>query len=156
MTTLEQIVAEWERAGAKAPVLFTLDSGGKAPSHTYPGDAGFDLFVSKPIIIHPQVFKDVPTGICIALPAGIWGRIVGRSSTFRKLGLLVIEGVIDNGYRGEIFTGLYNTSGRAVSIAAGERVAQLILHKVEAPEWLRVAELPQSDRGSDGFGSTGR
>lgn len=127
------------------------------PRRTYRGDAGYDLFVAKGAVVEPGEFVDVPCGVQIELPEGVWALITGRSSTLRKRRLLVAQGVIDNGYRGPLFAGVQNLSNEAVAVKAGERLAQLIPFSVLADElmWLRVRELGDSPRGDNGFGSTG-
>lgn len=138
------------------PVEFiTTGDGGRQPTKSHEGDAGYDLYVSEDTYIEPHSFRDIQTSLKIAMPPGVWGRIVGRSSTVRRKGLMVVEGVIDQGYRGELFFGVFNLSAQTVPIAAGERLAQLILHLVVETEWEKVNELAPSDRGERGFGSTG-
>lgn len=129
--------------------------GAVCPTASYPGDAGYDLYAAQEIHIPVGEWRDVPIGICVEPPEGYWIRIVGRSSTFRRRGLLVIEGVIDNGYRGDIFFGVHNFSGTAVIINPGDRIAQAILHPILRFDWQEVDELTESRRGGAGFGSTG-
>lgn len=128
---------------------------GWIPSRTYPGDAGHDLAASELVVINPGEFRDVPTNIRICLPAGIWGRITGRSSTLRIRSLLVNEGIIDNGYRGELRIGAFNLGGEPHTILPGERIAQLILQDVVAANWVWAENLETSERSDKGFGSTG-
>ena len=125
------------------------------PSYGYPGDAGMDLAVVGRHTLNPGESRDLPTGIAVELPAGYWGRITGRSSTLRKRGLFINEGVIDEGYRGELLVYVTNRQSTPVEIEPGDRLAQLILHPVhQAPaEW--ADELSPSERGTNGFGSTG-
>lgn len=132
------------------------------PVRTYDGDAGFDLFVAEDTTIVPDEFVDVPCGVRVALPPGIWARITGRSSTMRRRGLLVADGVIDNGYRGPLFAGVRNLNGSEVTVRAGERIAQLIPYDLVAPRFVpkmvdRTAfdVLPHDGRGEAGFGSSG-
>jgi dUTP pyrophosphatase len=128
----------------------------RVPTKGYPGDAGWDLFVSRTVIVPPQSFVDVHTDIAIAMPAGFYGRIVARSSTFRDHQLVVSEGIIDNGWRGELFIGVWNPTNKEQAVVAGSRVAQLLIHQVHYMGWNPVAELAPSKRGTSGFGSTGR
>lgn len=125
------------------------------PSRNYSGDAGYDLFVVEDAYIEPGAVVDVPTGIAIELPRGYWARIVGRSSTIRNRGLLVIEGIIDNGYRGHLFFAVHNLQEKPIVIRAGERLSQLIVHKLYAFPVAEVEILNDSDRSGNGFGSTG-
>lgn len=128
------------------------------PIKVYPGDAGWDLHVSRPVVIPPRSFADVHTDIYIAMPETLWGRITGRSSTLRKRGLLVNEGVIDPGYRGELFIGVWNLREEPVELQVGDRIAQLIFHHTVNISWCDVleGELPYGVRGNRGFGSSGR
>lgn len=127
------------------------------PSREHDDDAGLDLYVAETATIPPGEFRDVSCGIRIQMPSGMYGRITGRSSTFRKRGLLVLEGIIDGGYRGPIFSGVWNTNSHPVEIKAGERVAQLLVSYNSAtdvqPIWTDA--LDPSRRGEAGFGSTG-
>lgn len=133
--------AEGCAAMARPKVLFTkTDENGKMPYQAYPGDAGYDLYVSKGCIIEPHKFQDVHTGIAVAMPFGIWGRITGRSSTIRKMGLQVQEGVIDCGFRGELYTAIWNHTDKPVSVEAGMRLAQIIFYDVKSFEWMEVKE----------------
>lgn len=127
------------------------------PTRAFPGDAGFDLVVSKPVRIAIDQFVDVPCGISVQFPPGVWGMITGRSSTLRKRGLLVAQGIIDQGYRGPLYAGVKNLSGSVQEIAAGERIAQLIPFPVLADglSFVRVERLDPHARGAQGFGSTG-
>lgn len=134
---------------------FTVGPGGKAPTRSYEGDAGFDLYCSESMVLQPGDYLDIPTAVQVALPTGYWALITGRSSTWRKRNLLVVDGVIDNGYRGELFSAVYNTGQSAVVIDRGERLAQMILLPVWGGRLVQVEELPASERGSNGFGSTG-
>lgn len=132
--------------------------GGERPTRDYEGDAGFDLYTEGNWVIGPSEFVDIPCGISVELPEGVWAMIVGRSSTLRKRGLLVMPGIIDNGWRGELFAGVQNLSQeQEVKVSDGERVAQLIPYPLVASrlEWQRVSKLGESDRGARGFGSTG-
>lgn len=132
-----------------------LDTRAVMPSFAYPGDAGMDLTVIEPITLKPGMAADVPTGLSIELPLGFWGRITGRSSTLRKRGLLVNEGVIDQGYRGPLFVYVKNLNGRTAEVKPGDRLAQLIVAPLVRPEVMEVEELGASVRGNNGFGSSG-
>lgn len=134
-----------------------IDPSGKGeiPARAYPGDAGYDLAASELIAIDPGEFRDVPTNIRICLPPGIWGRITGRSSTLRNRSLLVNEGIIDNGFRGELKVGVFNLGKYGEIVSPGERLAQIILADVVAASWVWSEGLPTSERAERGFGSTG-
>jgi len=136
-------------------IAMLLGDGAKPPTKKYDGDAGWDLYTSADKDIQPGVTEAIPTGIRIAMPPGMWMQITPRSSTLPKHGLHVIEGVIDNGYRGEMFVRVYNPSGDIVHVTAGSRLAQMIPHKILDLRWAQVNDLPSSDRDESGFGSTG-
>ena len=128
-----------------------------APVRTYEGDAGFDLIVAAGVVILPGEFFDVPAGIRVELPPGVWAMITGRSSTLRRRKLLISQGIIDNGWRGELFAGCWNLGDKTARIERGERLAQLIpFHQASLDmRLMQVDRLSSSDRGEAGFGSTG-
>lgn len=147
--------------GVKEAVLFTrLETLGRPmqPTRAHEDDAGYDLYASEARNIAPGEFADIPTGIAVQLPLGTWGLLTGRSSTLRKRGLLVNQGIIDHGYRGELFAGVQNLSGQPVQVLPGERLAQLIImpNLTEMTEMLEVQQLADHERGTNGFGSSGR
>ena len=122
------------------------------------GDAGIDIYASKIVAIRPFETALIPTGLYMEIPKGYYGRLVGRSS-LHKEGLHVNEGIIDSGYRGEIKVSMTNSSNETIFaklVEIGERVAQLIITKVEPVEFIAVDELSESERGENGFGHTGR
>lgn len=128
------------------------------PTQTYGDDAGYDLICSEGVVIPAGGFADVPCGISVEMPERVWGLITGRSSTLRKRGLLVSNGVIDTGYRGPLFAGVQNLNKLAdVSVIMGERLAQLILFNNTTMRYrpVQVPELTPSARGVNGFGSSG-
>lgn len=127
------------------------------PTRGYATDAGIDLYISRDTHVPAHGFVDVPSNTAVSLPPGTWGYLTGRSSTLRKKGLLVNPGVIDYGYTGELFSGVQNMTGEWVNLKAGERIAQLIVlpmvtheHKITT-----VDSIPDKERGSNGFGSSG-
>lgn len=138
--------------------------GGQLPTRSHSDDAGFDLYTSKATLLRAGQHTDVPCGIRLALPWGTWGLIIGRSSTLRKRGIHVQPNVIDTGYRGPMFAGCWvpewkgEPGGGDVLVGRGERVAQLVLlpNIAMLTRVIEVAELDDTERGSDGFGSTGR
>jgi dUTP pyrophosphatase len=139
------------------PVL-RLTDGAYLPTRGYHDDAGLDLYVDRDYIIQPNTFVDLSCGVAVELPEWGWGMITGRSSTLRTKGLLVHQGIIDAGYRGPLFAGVWNLTSRPVTVVEGERIAQLIVlpntTKDLDPQWVEV--LSDHPRGSNGFGSTGR
>ena len=121
----------------------------------HPGDVGYDLFVLGDHKLWPGESKDIPSGIAMEPPDGVWVRIAPRSSTHRKRGLSVREGVIDQGYRGELLSYVTNDNDEPVTIKHGDRLAQLIMHPVLVFPIIESDNLAASSRGAGGFGSTG-
>lgn len=124
------------------------------------GDVGYDLpacLPDGPITIEPQSRGVIPTGIHLEIPEGYWASIEARSSTSKSM-LICPKGVIDEGYRGEMFAVLINVGKEPVTINDGDRYVQLIMHEriVKDIEIEEVDELTPSERGDSGFGSTGR
>lgn len=138
-------------------VDFELGDGAKAPYKKYRGDAGWDLFVSEDCDIAPGGTVDVHTGIKIRMPSFLFARITGRSSSLRKNNLLVNEGIIDNGYTGEMFICVHNLGKDVFHVKKGMRLAQVIFHTIEDVRWSEVdaIEPTAGGRGNNGFGSTG-
>lgn len=126
-------------------------------TRSYRGDAGFDLYTSEEVEVGPGEFVDIPCGISVQLPRGVWGMIVGRSSTLRRHRLLVMPGVIDQGYRGPLFAGVTNLGTEPFQAKVGSRLAQFIPLPLVADRLLQVRaeRLEGSDRGRSGFGSSG-
>lgn len=139
-------------------VSFTLEEGARRPFKKHSGDAGWDLFVSQPCVIGAGETVDVHTGIHIDMPSRMYARITGRSSTIRTHGLLVNEGIIDNGYTGELFVCVHNLGDTPFVVEKGMRLAQVIFGVIEDVRWSEVDALSTSPekRGDAGFGSTGR
>lgn len=158
---LKMIEAQ-QSQGATRPIAFLVEDGGTLPTRANDGDAGFDLYTSEDTVIPAGEFVDVPCGIRVALPPGMWARITGRSSTLRKRGLLVAEGIIDTGYRGPLYAGVRNLESEDKVVAKGDRIAQLIPHENVATNHhaheidLGLFErIPGDGRGESGFGSSG-
>lgn len=130
----------------------------KLPTRAYPDDAGLDLYTSERIVIPSGQFRDVPTGVSVQLPDWAWAEVRGRSSTMRKRNLLVYPGVIDAGWRGELFAGVWNLGPESVVVDVGERLAQLILYMNSTLHFrpVQVGALTPHARGINGFGSSGR
>ncbi len=135
-----------------------LDPDLPVPAYAHPGDAGADLVAAADVELAPGERRLVPTGVAIALPAGYAGFVHPRSGLAARHGLSVVNapGTIDAGYRGEIQVILLNTDrSETVHLARGDRVAQLVIQRVEQASFVQVQELPESVRGAGGFGSTG-
>jgi dUTP pyrophosphatase len=140
-------------------VLITrLDPGVPLPSYAQPYDAGADLVSAEDVDLAPGERAVVGTGIAIALPAGYAAFVHPRSGLAAKHGVTVVNapGTIDAGYRGEVKVVLLNTDpARPVSFRRGDRIAQLVVQRVERATFREVTVLPESARGENGFGSTG-
>lgn len=135
-----------------------LEEGLEAPSYAKVGDAGADLRSSVNLVLEPGQRALVPTGVAIALPEGYVGLVHPRSGLAAKHGITVVNapGTVDSGYRGEIKVCLLNTdSQETFTIEKGDRIAQLVIQKYETAQFVLVDELPDSERGAAGFGSTG-
>lgn len=136
--------------------LQLLHPNAKAPAYTNPGDAGMDIHAVEKVVIRPRASALVATGIAIALPRGCVGLIWDKSGLATRNGLKVMGGVIDAGYRGEVKVGLMNLGTRAVTLEAGDKVAQLLIQRVHRATVHTVASLTSTRRGEKGFGSSGR
>jgi dUTP pyrophosphatase len=135
-----------------------LDPGVPMPAYALPGDAGADIVTASDITLQPGERAVLPTGIAVAVPDGYAAFVHPRSGLAARagLGLVNAPGTIDSGYRGEIKLILINHDpAQALHLARGERVAQLVVQRVEHVEFFEVPELPDSERGSGGHGSTG-
>ncbi len=128
------------------------------PTRAYPGDAGLDLYACEPVRLEPGDRAAVATGIAVEIPAGQAGLVLPRSGLALRHGVSLVNapGLIDAGYRGELRVLLLNTDrSRAVELAAGDRIAQLVLVRVQTPLVEEVSELGRSERDERGFGSSG-
>lgn len=128
------------------------------PAYAHPGDAGADLCAAEAVTLAPGERATVPTGVSIALPDGFAGFVVPRSGLAARHGITVVNspGTVDAGYRGEIRVTILNTdSSMPYDIAVGDRIAQLIVMPVTRATFVPVDSLPESRRGTAGFGSTG-
>jgi len=140
-----------------------LDNGFGLPLPKYEteGAAGLDLFAATKedtkIIINPKKAEMIPTGIAISVPSGYEAQIRPRSGLAAKNGITVLNspGTIDSDYRGEILVMLINHSNKDFEILRGMRIAQMVISKIEQFNLISVDELDTTDRGKDGFGSTG-
>jgi len=135
-----------------------LDARAKLPTRAYPGDAGLDLYALEAGVISPGERASVRTGIAVEIPDGEAGLVLPRSGLAARHGIALVNapGLIDSGYRGEIRVLLLNTDPSApFEIGSGDRIAQLLLVKVQTPAVEEVEELAVSERGAGGFGSSG-
>ncbi|MGH7365350.1 MAG: dUTP diphosphatase [Candidatus Rokuibacteriota bacterium] len=127
------------------------------PAYARAGDAGLDLLAATTVTLRPGGRQLVPTGLRVAIPEGYAGLILPRSGLALRSGVTLLNapGLIDSGYRGEIGVLLINHGAEAATLARGERIAQLVIQPVARATLVEVRELPGSQRGSGGFGSTG-
>ncbi|GAA3821864.1 dUTP diphosphatase [Nocardioides panacisoli] len=135
-----------------------LDPGLPLPAYAHPGDAGADLVTAVDVTLEPGERALVPTGIAMALPEGYVALVHPRSGLAARHGLSIVNtpGTIDAGYRGEIKVLLVNHDPReAIALKRGDRIAQLVVQRFERAAFLAVDHLPESARGSGGYGSTG-
>jgi dUTP pyrophosphatase len=135
-----------------------LDPRAVVPTRAYADDAGLDLYAVEDALLEPGARASVGTGISVEIPAGHAGFVLPRSGLAQRHGIALVNapGLIDSGYRGELRILLLNTDPREPCvIAAGDRIAQLVLTRVETPPVIEVDELSVSERGSGGFGSSG-
>jgi dUTP pyrophosphatase len=136
-----------------------LDPELPLPSYAHPGDAGADLHAAEDVELLPGERAVVGTGVAIALPDGYAAFVHPRSGLAAKFGLTLVNapGTVDAGYRGEIRVTLLNTDTKdVVRVRRGDRIAQLVVQRVEKAAFYEVERLPGSARGAGGFGSTGR
>lgn len=135
-----------------------LDPGIEAPRYSKDGDAGADLRAREDTVLAPGQRALIPTGVAIALPEGYVGLVHPRSGLAAKHGITIVNapGTVDSGYRGELMVTVLNTDqNETYEIQRGERIAQLVIQKYEHATFGIVDELPASERGASGFGSTG-
>ena len=136
-----------------------LDPDVPPPSYAHPGDAGLDLVTTVDAVLEPGERALLPTGIAIALPEGYAGFVHPRSGLALKHGRSIVNapGTVDAAYRGELAVTVINLDPReAVHLRRGDRIAQLVVQRVEHAVLHEVETLPGSDRGEGGFGSSGR
>jgi len=135
-----------------------MDETVPLPEYAKSGDAGADLISTIDTIIYPEERAVIPTGLALAIPEGYVGLIHPRSGLAFNSGISIVNtpGTVDAGYRGEIKVILINhDKWKEFKIKRGDRIAQLVIQKVEQPVFREVSELDSTDRGTGGFGSTG-
>lgn len=138
--------------------VLRVDPRATLPTRAHPGDAGLDLYALEPCTLAPGERASLRTGIAVEIPEGQAGLVLPRSGLAARHGIAIVNapGLIDAGYRGELRVLLLNTDrDQPFAVAAGDRIAQLVLVAVETPEVAEVSALGDSSRGSGGFGSTG-
>jgi len=134
-----------------------LDPAVPLPVYAREGDAGLDLHAAHDLTLEPGARGVVGTGLAVAIPAGYAGLMLPRSGLALTQGLSILNtpGLVDSGYRGEMKVLLVNHGATSVTVQRGQRVAQLVIQRVEHVQLTEVSELPPSERGTGGFGSTG-
>ena len=136
-----------------------LSEAARPPARAHEGDAGLDLHAAEAATIGPGERASIGTGIAVAIPEGHAGLVLPRSGLAARHGIALVNapGLIDAGYRGEVRVLLLNTDrDEPFEVAVGDRIAQLVIVRHEAPELVEVETLEDSARGRAGFGSTGR
>jgi len=132
-----------------------LHPDAKIPNYAMEGDAGLDLYSVTDTVLKPGKRISCPTGIAIKIPAGYAGLIWDKSGLSQKSGIKTLGGVIDSNYTGEWFVGLVNLGQEDFEIKKGQKIAQVLIQKVEKPEIEESDELEETNRGMGAFGSTG-
>lgn len=135
-------------------LLTVLDSPDLLPTRAHDGDAGADLRAAEDAILYPGEVKVIRTGVRMCIPCGYAGFVRGRSGMTRS-GIIVLDGTVDCLYRGEIGVMMVTFKDGPALIRRGERIAQLVIVPVALPGFMVVDALPGSERGENGFGSTG-
>lgn len=137
--------------------LVKLNKDLPTPKYAHHGDAGMDMYSALDYILQPGEWKIIPTGFKIAIPYGFEAQVRPRSGLAAKFGVTVVNspGTIDHEYRGEMGVILINHGKEPFAIKRGDRIAQLVFHKIEIVHLEEVEELTETTRGAGGFGSTG-
>lgn len=133
-----------------------LNENAVAPQYAHSFDAGMDLFCLENISIAPNERIQVGTGIAMEIPEGFVGLIWDKSGLSHKSGLKTVGGVVDSAYRGEIKVGMINLSDQIYNFEAGNKIAQMLIQKVEQVDLIESDDLSETARGEGGFGSTGK
>ena len=141
---------------APVPVPTRVDENGSLPEYSTTGAAGADLRASEPVEIAPGARTAVPTGLRLQIPPGHVGLVWPRSGLAVRHGIDTLAGVIDSDYRGEVLVVLVNHGEEPFRVEKGDRIAQLLVQKVERAGFWAVAAIDATGRGEGGFGSSGR
>ncbi len=145
-----------ETREAPVPLPVLLGEGASLPEYASAGAAGADLRASEPVEIAPGARAAVPTGVRLQIPPGHVGLVWPRSGLAVRHGIDTMAGVIDSDYRGEVRVVLVNHGEEPFRVARGDRVAQLLVQRVERAAFAASLAIDDTDRGAGGFGSTGR
>lgn len=136
-------------------VRIMIDAGAKMPTRAHLTDAGLDIYARDTQIVPAKESAVFDTGVHIEIPTNYVGMLKSKSGLNVKYGI-TSEGVIDAGYTGSIVVKLYNNSGFDYTVNAGDKISQLVILPIKTPELVLVDSLDETDRGSNGFGSSGR
>ena len=135
--------------------VLRLTNAAQIPQFAHDTDAGMDICADEEITIQAGERVQIKTGIAVAIPEGYVGLVWDKSGLSHRIGLKTLGGVIDAGYRGEILVGMVNLSDTAHTFSVGDKIAQMLIQKVEHPDIEEVFTLDETVRGAKGFGSTG-
>jgi len=135
---------------------FTVDNPNHKPFKKHDSDAGFDIKSNENVVIPANSYAIVSTCLKVAIPEGYVGILKSRSGMACKHGVETGAGVIDCSYRGYINVKLYNTSNKDYTVKIGDKITQMLIQKVNLLDWIEVDNLDETERGSNGFGSTGK
>jgi len=127
----------------------------KLPTYAHANDAGMDLYTVKDFTINPGEHYLAPTGVAMVIPAGYVALVWDKGGVANKRYIKTVGGVFDTDYLGEYLIGLYNFGVEAQTFSAGDKIAQLIIQRIEHPTLVEVFELGETSRGEGRFGSTG-
>jgi dUTP pyrophosphatase len=133
-----------------------LDPEAKLPTYAHDGDAGMDIYSLETYTLKPHERKGFKTGLSFEMDKEFVGLIWDKSGLAIKHGLKVMGGVLDSNYRGELILGILNTSEKEYTIEKGDKIAQLLIQRIETAQIEEVDELSDTDRGQGGLGSTGK
>ncbi len=133
-----------------------INNDAKIPTYAHSGDAGMDVYSAERVVVKIGERAKVPTGIAMEIPGGFVGLVWDKSGISMNFGIKTLGGVVDAGYRGEVVIGVVNLSKEDYVIEKGDKIAQMLIQKIESPKIIEVEELSNTDRGENGFGSTGK
>lgn len=139
----------------RTTIKVKLDPGAKLPTRAHAKDAGLDIYAAEDAIIRPGCHAAVETGVHVEIPAGYVGLLTSKSGLMNNHGL-TCRGTIDADYTGSIKAVMFNDGSQIYSVQPGDKITQLVILPIITPELEVVDELPETERGADGFGSTGR
>ena len=140
----------------KKKMKISLDKGAFMPVRAYPTDAGLDLRTPKAVIIPAGGSAVIDTGVHVEFPKGTYGLLESKSGLNVKHDIVSLGGTIDENFRGSIKAKLYNLGKEDYAFDEGDKIVQMVIHTYHAPEIVVVEKLDDTDRGSNGFGSSGR